>query len=457
MSDPAAGAEPAYPLTLRVAGRRCVVVGGGPVAARRAAVLLEAGAVVTVVAPYVCEDLADAVAGGRAAWVRREYLTGDLDDAWVVHAATGEGAVDALVCADAERQRVWSVRASDAGSSAAWVPAVARSQGVTVAVNAGRDPRRAVRVRDAVAAALDTGALPLRRVRPADAPARVDSAVAPGLALVSQTGALPAPTDAVPATASRRRRGSVALVGGGPGSLGLLTVRARHLLATADVVVIDRLAPRAVLDELAPDVVVVDVGKTPGHHPVPQDEINALLVQHAAAGSAVVRLKGGDPYVFGRGGEELDACEAAGIPVEVVPGVTSAISVPAAAGIPITHRGASRGFTVLTGHEDVGAVPAAPDHTVVLLMGVSRLARTCAELVAHGRGVDTPVAVVEDGFGAGQRTTVGTLGTIAARAAAAGVRPPAVTVVGDVVRRSPAWHGEGGDGTATPTRSSVAR
>ncbi|WP_228088218.1 uroporphyrinogen-III C-methyltransferase, partial [Cellulosimicrobium cellulans] len=233
--------------------------------------------------------------------------------------------------------------------------------------------------------------------------------------------------------------GSVALVGGGPGDAGLISVRGRRVLAEADVVVVDRLAPRALLAELGDDVVVVDVGKTSGNHPVPQDEINRILVHHALVGKRVVRLKGGDPYVFGRGGEELDACRAHGVPVEVVPGVTSAVSVPAAAGIPVTHRGLSRGFTVLTGHEDVGKVPAASDHTVVLLMGVSRLGETAAALVAQGRSPETPVAVVEDGYGPRQRTTVGTLATIAERAREAGVRPPAVTVVGDVVTLSPAW------------------
>ncbi|MCB7136683.1 uroporphyrinogen-III C-methyltransferase [Cellulosimicrobium marinum] len=408
---------------MRLAGRLTVVVGGGPVAARRVRGLLDAGARVDVVAPFVCEDVAELVAAGAVRWVHRDYLTGDLDGAWLVHTATGDREVDALVAADAEADRVLCVTAGDATLGTAWVPAVARTQvpgvvgpdgaptagaEVSVAVHAGRDPRRAQRVRDAVAARLASGELPLRRVRGAqDVPAL----------------------------------GSVALVGGGPGDLGLVSVRGRRLLAEADVVVVDRLGPRGLLDELADDVVVVDVGKTPGHHPVPQSEINAILVHHALVGRLVVRLKGGDPYVFGRGGEEAEACREHGIPVEVVPGVTSAVSVPAAAGIPVTHRGLSRGFTVLTGHEDVGAVPAARDHTVVLLMGVSRLAETAAALVAQGRSAETPVAVVEDGYGPRQRTTVGTLATIADRAREAGVRPPAVTVVGDVVTLSPAWDG----------------
>lgn len=415
-----------YPLGLKVAGRLVVVVGGGPVAARRARSLVEAGARVRVVAPDVCEELsvlARVSAPGAVELVARAYRAGDLDEAWLVHTATGSPAVDQQVSDDAERARVFCVTAGDASVGSAWVPAVARTAltddaEVTVAVTAGRDPRRATAIRDAVAAALQTGTLPLRRRRPRPLVEPVETPVSTG----STTGA-----------------GRVWLVGGGPGDTGLITARGRTVLAQADVVVIDRLGPRALLHELSPDVEVIDVGKTSGNHPVPQHEINALLVQHARAGRDVVRLKGGDPYVFGRGGEELAACHAAGIEVEVVPGVTSAVSVPAAAGIPVTHRGVARGFSVLTGHDGAAGVPGGADHTLVLLMGVTRLAETADALVTADRPADTPVALVEDGFGPRQRVTVGTLADIAERAAAVGVRPPAVIVVGDVVRLSPAW------------------
>lgn len=416
MSD----AEQIYPLGLKVTGRLVVVVGGGPVAARRVRSLVEAGARVRVVAPHsvlgesdvrVTSETLEPTAGPGPAeveWVRRDYRAGDLDGAWLVHTATGSPEVDRQVSDDAERARVFCVTAGDASVGSAWVPAVARTTltddaEVTVAVTAGRDPRRSRAIRDAVAAALQSGTLPLRRHRPSE-----------GI-------------------------GRVWLVGGGPGDTGLVTARGRAVLAQADVVVIDRLGPRALLDELSPEVEVIDVGKTSGNHPVPQHEINALLIQHALAGRDVVRLKGGDPYVFGRGGEELAACRAAGIEVEVVPGVTSAVSVPAAAGIPVTHRGVARGFSVLTGHDGARDVPGGPDHTLVLLMGVTRLAETAEALVTRDRPADTPVAVVEDGYGERQRVTVGTLATIAARAAEVGVRPPAVVVVGAVVRLSPAW------------------
>jgi uroporphyrin-III C-methyltransferase/precorrin-2 dehydrogenase/sirohydrochlorin ferrochelatase len=388
---------PSYPLVLGLAGRRAVVVGGGPVAARRTVSLVEAGADVVVVAPWVCEDLRDLVDSGAVAWVARDYTGGDLDGAWLVHTATGDPATDDLVAAHAEGARVWCVRADNASLSAAWTPAVARAGDVTVAVTAGGDPRRATTLRDAVALALSSGALPLRHRRVA-------------------------------------AQGCVALVGGGPGDPELISVRGRRLLAEADVVLVDRLAPRALVDDLDPEVVVVDVGKTAGHHPLPQEEINRLLVEHAQAGRRVVRLKGGDPFVLGRGGEEALACLAAGVQVEVVPGVTSAIAVPAAAGIPVTHRGRSRQVTIASGHEGLDwASLAALEGTLVLLMGVSGLEVAATELVAHGKPATTPVAIVESGFSPAQRTTVGTLATIAALAREADVQPPAVIVVGSVV------------------------
>ncbi|MBL0884712.1 uroporphyrinogen-III C-methyltransferase [Myceligenerans indicum] len=451
--NPAAPGAP-YPLGLRVTGRLVVVVGGGPVAARRARGLADAGARVRVVAPEVCEELA---AAGEVEWIRREYRTGDLDEAWLAHTATGDPSVDRQVADDAEALRIFCVTAGDAEAATAWTPAVARvrldspgppdpgdaggrsgqtGEEIIVSVHAGGDPRRARAIRSEVQAQLESGTLPIRRVRPR-----------PGADRTAQPA-----TSSGPAV---RDHGWVALVGGGPGDPGLISVRGRSLVARADVVVADRLGPRSLLDELAPDVQVVEVGKTAGNHPVPQDEINRILVQHAMAGRNVVRLKGGDPYVFGRGGEELAVCRDAGIETEVVPGVTSAVSVPAAVGIPVTHRGVARGFSVLTGHDalqdarraeagDAAAghavsVTGGSDHTLILLMGVSRLAETAAALTTPERPAGTPVAVVEDGYGPRRRVTVGTLADIAERAAAAGVRPPAVVVVGDVVRLAPAW------------------
>ncbi|MDQ6753312.1 MAG: uroporphyrinogen-III C-methyltransferase [Actinomycetota bacterium] len=436
-----------YPIALRLLGRPVLVVGGGPVAARRAKGLLDAGAAVTVVAPEASAALLELADAGLLSWRERNYRSGDVDGVWFVQTATGVASVDRQVAADAAAQRIWCVNASDHEASAAWTPAVARVDDVQIAVNAGGDPRRAIALRNAVAAALESGDLPLRRHRAliADRACRDhDGAPLPTSSLTSQArpgnpaGVAPGSTSgAGRASKGSTSGGSVALVGGGPGDPGLITVRGRRLLVQADVVVADRLGPRSLLDGLDPDVRLIEVGKAPGHHPVPQPEINRILVREALAGHRVVRLKGGDPYVLGRGGEEAIYCREHGVPVEVVPGVTSAVSVPAAAGIPVTHRGLAKAFTMISGHEELSNVPSGSDHTVVLLMGVGTLRASSATLAGHGRGPDCPVAIIENGYGPNQRVTIGTLSTIADQAEAVGVANPAVVVVGDVVRVSP--------------------
>jgi len=215
-----------------------------------------------------------------------------------------------------------------------------------------------------------------------------------------------------------------------------MTVRALDLLHAADVVVHDRLAPRAALARARPDALLIDVGKVPGHHAVPQGRINALIVEHAVAGRFVVRLKGGDPYLFGRGGEEVEACRAAGVPVEVVPGVSSAFAVPAAAGIPVTHRGLSRSVTVLTGHDELDRARLEAlvtlGGTIVVLMGVARAAALAGGLLAAGMSPDLPVAVVERGWTDGQRTTRARLAGLADALRDRHVTSPAVIVIGAV-------------------------
>jgi uroporphyrin-III C-methyltransferase len=232
--------------------------------------------------------------------------------------------------------------------------------------------------------------------------------------------------------------GIVYLVGAGPGDPRLITVLGLDLLRRAEVVVYDRLISEALLAEAAPEAERIFVGKAPGEHACRQEDINALLVHHAQAGRIVVRLKGGDPFVFGRGGEEALACAEAGVPWEVVPGVSSPVAVPARAGIPITHREVAGGYAVVTGHcaegdrQDWGAL--ARMDTLVVLMGLARLPEIAAALLFHGRAPETPVAVIAQGTLPGERTVVGTLGTIAGDAARAGLRSPATIVVGEVVR-----------------------
>jgi uroporphyrin-III C-methyltransferase len=230
---------------------------------------------------------------------------------------------------------------------------------------------------------------------------------------------------------------NVTLIGGGPGPADLLTARAVAALAEADVVFYDRLGPAAELDRLAPGAELVDVGKTPGHHRVPQEEIERLMVASAHRGHRVVRLKGGDPFVFGRGGEEVAACVAAGIPVTVVPGISSAISVPAAAGIPVTHRNVSHSFTVVSGHAPLSTAEhtalaglAAAGGTIVVLMGIGTLPHLVAGLLRSGLAATTPAAVIERGYSRDQRTTNTELGNMVT--ATATCSNPAVLVIGAV-------------------------
>lgn len=400
-------------LGLRLTGKRVVCVGGGEVTARRVRDLLADGALVTVIAPEIGAALGAVLGQGHGPALtllpRRYAGAPDLDGAWLVHTATGEPAVDAWVSEDAERQRIWCVDATSAERATVHVPARGQVEvgGATlrVAVHGGGDPRRAAAARNAMVEHLASGIVDLRLSPPRRRPGRP---------------------------------GWVALVGAGPGDDGLLTRRAAALLASADVVVTDRLVPTSTLGLLPPEVRIIDVGKQPDHHPVPQHEINEILVREAKAGNGVVRFKGGDPYVLGRGGEERLACEEAGVDVEVAPGITSAIAVPAAAGIPVTHRGLSRGFTVVTGHEDLSALPPGSEHTVVILMGVATLARN-VEILRGSRPSQTPVAIIERGCTPDQRVTLGTLSDIVERAAAHRVTNPAVIVVGDVVRLAHDW------------------
>jgi uroporphyrin-III C-methyltransferase len=403
----APGSRVVYPVGLRLHDRRVVVVGGGQVAHRRVAGLLEARARVTVVAPEVTPALEAHVEPGSLTWVRRRYEPGDLEGAWYAVAATDDPAVNAAVVQEADRSRIFCARADDRWASSVWTPAVGRHGELVVGIHGGGDPQRAIGVRDAVVAGLTDGSI-------ADRASRTPAVAQPG---------------------------SVVLVGGGPGDPGLITVRGRQAVAQADVVVADHLAPLSLLESLPPHVEVIDASKLPRGRSMAQEQINALLIERALAGRRVVRLKGGDPFVFGRGMEELEACMAAGVPVEVVPGVTSAIAVPALAGIPVTHRGLTHEFVVVSGHLPPGHPQSLVDWsaiarlrgTVVVLMGVDTAAAIAAALVEHGRAPDTPVAVVTDGSTATQRTVRTTLAALPRTVIEEGIRPPAVWVVGAVV------------------------
>jgi uroporphyrin-III C-methyltransferase / precorrin-2 dehydrogenase / sirohydrochlorin ferrochelatase len=384
------------PLLLDVTGRRVLVVGAGAVAARRIGRLVEAGAAVDVVAPQVSDGVVVQ---------QRDFEAADVDGAWLVFACTNVTAVNAAVGAAAEARGIFCVRADAAAHGSARTPAVLRRDGITVAVNGGDDPRRAKLLLDAIAHGLDVGELPARPHRPAG-------------------------------------RGSVALVGGGPGDADLITVRGRRLVDAADVIVVDRLAPRDLLDGLSDDIEIIDCGKSAHRHNLTQDQINAVLVERAQAGKRVVRLKGGDPFVFGRGGEEVLACVAAGVTVTVVPGISSALAAPAAAGIPLTHRGLAADFTVVSGHLDPGRPPedgldwdylANGPSTLVLLMAMDRLDKIARELIDRGRDPHTPAAAIENATLPRQRVARAQLHELADAVAAAGLAAPAVVVIGHVV------------------------
>jgi uroporphyrin-III C-methyltransferase/precorrin-2 dehydrogenase/sirohydrochlorin ferrochelatase len=400
--------ENAYLVGLRLAGKKVVVVGGGTVAQRRVPVLISHGAqvhVVALVATPAVEALAEQKPG--ITLDLRAYRDGDLDGAWYAIAATDNPSVNAAVVAEAERRHIFCVRADAGREGSAVTPASFDYEGLLVGVLASGEHRRSAAVRSAIREAFQQG-----RIAP----------------------------DIVASTASDVVPGGVALVGGGPGDPELITVRGRRLLAHADVVVADRLAPPELLAELPPQVEIIDAAKIPYGRAMAQEAINAVLIERARAGQFVVRLKGGDPFVFARGYEEVLACAEAGIPVTVVPGVSSAIGVPAMVGVPVTHRAVNHEFVVVSGH-------LSPDHpeslvnwdalakltgTLVLLMAVERIELFAEALIAGGRPAQTPVLVVQHGTTAAERTLRATLSDVPERIRADGIRPPAIIVIGPV-------------------------
>ena len=392
----------AYLVGLRLEGKKVVVVGGGTVAQRRLPLLVASGADVHVITK-AATPVVEAIDG--ITLTMREFRDGDLEGAWYVIAATDDPVVNAAIVAGAENRRIFCVRADVAIEGTAVTPATFEYEGLAVGVLAGGEHRRSAGIRTAIREALQQGLL------------TDDSAAASGVI-----------------------KGGVALVGGGPGDPELITVRGRRLLAHADVVVADRLAPQELLAELSPDVEVIDAAKIPYGRAMAQDAINDVLIARAKEGKFVVRLKGGDPFVFARGYEEVIACADAGIPVTVVPGVTSAIAVPALAGVPVTHRGLTHEFVVVSGH-------LAPDHpeslvnwdalaamsgTIVLLMAVERIELFVKVLLRGGRPADTPVLVVQHGTTSSQRTLRATLAETPERVRSDGIRPPAIVVIGAV-------------------------
>jgi uroporphyrin-III C-methyltransferase/precorrin-2 dehydrogenase/sirohydrochlorin ferrochelatase len=469
-----------YPVLLDLRGRRAVVVGGGAVAEAKVGPLVDAGATLTVVAPALTPGLALRAREGGLAHLPRAYAAGDLEGAYLAIAATDDPDVNHAVHAEAESGGVLINVVDDPPYCGFILPSILRRGDLVVAVStSGNAPALAVRIRERIERELGdeyarfltlAGALrkPLAEQYP-DFQVRkrlwyrlVDSDVLALLRADDERRALERIAEitgvsvegihhggtensnngssSVSSVSPWYNTGTVYLVGAGPGDPKLITVRGLEVLRRADVVVYDRLVSHALLDEAPADAELVYAGKAPGGHCMQQEGINALLVREAQLGKSVVRLKGGDPFVFGRGLEEALACAEAGVPWEVVPGVSSVIGVTARAAIPVTTRGYGGSFAVATAHRaEDGTDPLdwaalARMDTLVILMGVERLGEVVARLGDHGRGPDTPVALVENGTLPNERVVVGTLADIVERAGRARIRPPAVIVVGEVVR-----------------------
>jgi uroporphyrin-III C-methyltransferase / precorrin-2 dehydrogenase / sirohydrochlorin ferrochelatase len=450
-----------YPVFLHLQGRRGVVVGGGAVAEQKVVGLLEAGARVTVVSPDLTWKLEDLAATGAIELRRRGYRCGDLEGAFLAIAATDDRSVNADVWAEAEEGGILLNAVDDLPHCSFIAPAVHRTGDIAVAVSTGgKSPALAVRLREQIgtlighehAEFLDLlGELrPTVAARVPDHKVRtrlwyqiVDSDAVEYVRRRDLAGARRRIEElverAVSGEASEAPRGMVYLVGAGPGDPGLVTVRGLEALRTADVVVYDRLVSRALVERAAPWAEPVFVGKRAEGHSIDQEQTNDLMIARARQGLVVVRLKGGDPFVFGRGAEECEALERAGIPFDVVPGVTAAIAAPGAAGIPVTHRRYASAFAVAAGQEcegesdlDWGALARIP--TLVFLMGLRGLPHIAARLLAHGARPETPSAVIASATLPEQRAVVGTLATIEALARDAGLESPATLVVGEVVR-----------------------
>ncbi len=446
------------PIFLKLDGRACAVIGGGEVAARKVGLLLDAGAQVTVTAPTLCEALAELARSGRIVHRAREFDADALDGATVAIAATDERAVNAEVSRLAQGRRIPVNVVDDPELCSFILPAIVDRSPVVVAVSTGGSTpvlARLLRARletliPAAYGELATlaqrfrdrvkGALPQPQRRPF-----WERVLTGPIAELVFSGRLPqaerALARAIDDAAHRGPpEGEVYLVGAGPGNPELLTFAALRLMQQADVVLHDALVSPEVMELCRRDAERIYVGKQRANHAMRQEEINALLVKLAKEGRRVLRLKGGDPYVFGRGGEEIETLAASGVRFRVVPGITAACGVAAYAGIPLTHRDYAQSCVLVTGHLKDGTMNldwhglARPRQTVVVYMGLLGLAQLCERLVEHGMPTDMPAAVVQQATLPQQRVVTGTLADLAERVEAAGLRPPTLVVVGDVVR-----------------------
>jgi uroporphyrin-III C-methyltransferase/precorrin-2 dehydrogenase/sirohydrochlorin ferrochelatase len=459
-----------YPVTLCLERAPCLVVGGGEVALRKVEGLLKEGGEVTLVTPAAVPGIAELAAAGRVTWRRRAYERGEASRYRLVIAATDDRATNRTVRDDADGAGVWVNVADDPDLCTFHLPARVERGALQLAISSGGGaPFIVRRLRELLDRWLDPGwaawaaaaarfreLVRARGLAPERREALFDRFFAETVSAQRLQARTPgdaemrAWAEQAPA-AGTAAVGLVSLVGAGPGHAGLVTLTARRRLLAADAVVYDRLAEASLPCDLPARVELYAVGKEAGHHPVPQDEINALLVALARQGKRVVRFKGGDPYVFGRGGEEALALREAGVPFEVVPGVSTGVAGPAFAGIPVTQRGVASQVTFFTAHrttaetgEAAGPLLApAARQTLVGFMGVHNLAEVARELAAHGVSADTPAMLVERATTARQRCVAATAATLVEAAARENVQPPALLVVGEAVRFAAdlGWHG----------------
>ena len=466
-----------FPIFLKLKSRRCVVIGGGEVAARKVSMLLKAGAAVEVVSPQLCPVLTELYAAAKLMHINAQFATVHLDGACLVIAATDDDDVNQQISLAAGQKNIL-VNVVDAPELCSFImPSIVDRSPIVIAVSSGgAAPVLARQLRSRLETMIPAtygrlaslaadfretvkqrfNSLQARRIFWEEV---FDGPIAEQVFSGQESAARKALQQALSDELKVTHRGEVYLVGAGPGDPDLLTFRALRLMQQTDVCVYDKLVSPEVMSLVRRDAEMVYVGKARDQHTLPQEEINALLVKLASEGKRVLRLKGGDPFIFGRGGEEIESLMAQGIPFQVVPGITAACGVSSYAGIPLTHRDYAQSCIFTTGHlrakdsakplnlaEDSTVDldwPALvrPNQTVVIYMGLVALPEICRQLIAHGLSETTPAAVVQQGTTSRQRVLVGDLQNLAEKVAAAEMKPPCLIIIGGVVnlREKLAW------------------
>jgi len=446
------------PIFVDVKSRRCLVVGGGEVAARKVTLLLKAEAQVIVVSPVLCPGLVEMQMAGDIAWEQAEFRPEHLDQAWLAIAATDDLSVNAAVSTAAQARNI-PVNVVDQPALCTFtMPSIIDRSPIVVAISSGGAApvlSRMLRARletmipagyGRLAALAGAFRKQVQKQLPEGAARRIfwenifDGPIAEQMLAGREDAAFSALQKSLDRAAYQLPQGEVYLVGAGPGDPDLLTFRALRLMQKADVVLHDNLVSEGVMELVRRDAERIYVGKKRSNHTLPQEEINSLLVRLAREGKRVLRIKGGDPFIFGRGGEEIETLAEKGIPFQVVPGISAANGVASYAGIPLTHRDYAQAVTFVTGHLRDGTVNldwpalARRNHTVVIYMGLEGLPEICKQLIKHGLPPQHPIAVVQQGTTRHQRVMTGTLADLPDKVANAAFKAPTLVIVGEVVK-----------------------